>query len=107
MIGGIAANNAGGMCCGVDFNSYRTLYSMRVILADGHLLDTDDPQSCERFRRNHGELLESLASLAYQVCSNTELSDRIKHKYQIKNTTGYSLNARSITMILLKFFSIT
>ena len=93
MIGGIAANNASGMCCGVDFNSYRTLHSMRVILADGHLLDTDDPQSCERFRRNHRELLDSLASLAYQVCRNTELSDRIKHKYQIKNTTGYSLNA--------------
>jgi D-lactate dehydrogenase len=37
--------------------------------------------------------LDSLASLAYQVCSNKELSDRIKHKYQIKNTTGYSLNA--------------
>ena len=30
MIGGIAANNASGMCCGVDFNSYRTLHSMRI-----------------------------------------------------------------------------
>ena len=66
MIGGIAANNASGMCCGVDFNSYRTLHSMRVILADGHLLDTDDPQSCERFRRNHRKLLDSLASLAFK-----------------------------------------
>ena len=37
--------------------------------------------------------MDSLASLAFQVCNNTELSDRIKHKYQIKNTTGYSLNA--------------
>ena len=81
MIGGIAANNATNMCCGVDFNSYRTLHSMRVILADGHLLDTNDPESCERFRRNHCELLDSLASLAYHVCCNTELFDRIKYKY--------------------------
>ena len=82
MIGGIAANYAIGMCCGVDFNSYRTLHSMRIILADGHLLDTNDLASCER--RNRRELLDSLGSLAYQVCSNTKLSDRIKHKYQIK-----------------------
>ena len=66
---------------------------MRIILADGHLLDTNDPESLERFRRNRRELLDSLGSLAYQVCSNTKLSDRIERKYQIKNTTGYSLNA--------------
>jgi D-lactate dehydrogenase len=35
IIGGIAANNASGMCCGVDLNSYCTLHSMRVILTDG------------------------------------------------------------------------
>ena len=84
MIGGIAANNASCMRCGVDFNSYRTLHSMRIIFADGHLLDTNDPESCERFRRNRRELLDSLGSLSYKVCSNTKLSDRIKRKYQIK-----------------------
>ncbi len=36
-IGGIAANNASGMCCGTAQNSYRTLAGMRVILADGTL----------------------------------------------------------------------
>ena len=40
MIGGIAANNASGMCCGTSQNSYRTVSSMRVILYDGTLLDT-------------------------------------------------------------------
>ena len=40
-IGGIAANNASGMCCGVAQNSYQTLASMRLILADG---------SCARYR---------------------------------------------------------
>jgi D-lactate dehydrogenase len=34
-IGGIAANNASGMCCGTAQNSYRTLQSMRLVLADG------------------------------------------------------------------------
>ena len=36
-VGGIAANNASGMCCGTAQNSYRTLISMRIILADGTL----------------------------------------------------------------------
>ena len=31
-IGGIAANNASGMCCGTAQNSYRTLAGMRVML---------------------------------------------------------------------------
>ena len=42
MIGGIAANNASGMCCGIAENSYQTLLSMRVLLEDGTLLDTGD-----------------------------------------------------------------
>ena len=35
MIGGIAANNASGMCCGTAQNSYQTLAGLRVVLADG------------------------------------------------------------------------
>src|SRR5665647_225224 len=47
MIGGIAANNASGMCCGIAENSYQTLLSMRVLLEDGTLLDTGDEKACE------------------------------------------------------------
>ena len=42
MIGGIAANNASGMCCGTAQNSYHTLAGLRVVLADGTVLDTRD-----------------------------------------------------------------
>src|SRR5512134_685402 len=31
MIGGIAANNASGMCCGTSQNSYRTVAGMRIL----------------------------------------------------------------------------
>jgi hypothetical protein len=44
-IGGIVANNASGMCCGVAGNSYHTMHSIRVILSDGTVLDTGDEQS--------------------------------------------------------------
>jgi D-lactate dehydrogenase len=92
-IGGIAANNASGMCCGVAQNSYQTLQSMRVILADGSLLDTADAASRDAFRQSHAKLLAGLDALRAEVAANAELADRIAHKFKIKNTTGYSLNA--------------
>jgi len=92
-IGGIAANNASGMCCGVAQNSYQTLESMRLLLADGSLLDTADPAGRSAFRRAHGKLLDSLAALRAEVLANPPLAERIARKFKIKNTTGYSLNA--------------
>jgi D-lactate dehydrogenase len=50
-IGGIAANNASGMCCGTRDNSYHTLAGLRVILADGSVLDTTDAASVVAFRQ--------------------------------------------------------
>ncbi|WP_234399114.1 FAD-binding and (Fe-S)-binding domain-containing protein [Pseudoalteromonas sp. T1lg75] len=92
-IGGIAANNASGMCCGVKHNSYHTLKDMAIILADGTYLDTADAHSRAAFRQSHGELLASLEQLAQRVRNNQALSARIAHKYRLKNTTGYGLNA--------------
>jgi D-lactate dehydrogenase len=92
-IGGIAANNASGMCCGTAQNSYKTLNSMRVVLADGSVVDTGDPESRKAFAATHKELLDDLDSLARDTRDNTPLADRIREKFRIKNTTGYSLNA--------------
>ncbi|MBS0002769.1 MAG: FAD-binding oxidoreductase, partial [Thioalkalivibrio sp.] len=92
-IGGIAANNASGMCCGTAQNSYRTLESMRVILPDGTLLDTADTASREAFERTHGELLQALRALGERTRNDRALADRIREKFRIKNTCGYSLNA--------------
>ena len=92
-IGGIAANNASGMCCGTAQNSYRTMAGMRVVLADGTLLDTEDATSVARFRQSHAELVRALEQLGASTRADAALSERIRHKYKIKNTTGYSLNA--------------
>jgi D-lactate dehydrogenase len=45
MVGGILANNSSGMCCGVAQNSYHTLDSLLVLLADGALVDTASPDA--------------------------------------------------------------
>jgi D-lactate dehydrogenase len=92
-IGGIAANNASGMCCGTAQNSYQTLNSMRVMLADGAVLDTGDAASRAAFRASHGALLDRLAELSQRTHTDATLAERIRNKFKIKNTCGYSLNA--------------
>lgn len=92
-IGGIAANNASGMCCGTSQNSYRTLASMRVMLACGTLLDTGDAASRTAFRIARGDLVDRLGALAERTRGDDALADRIRRKFSIKNTCGYSLNA--------------
>jgi D-lactate dehydrogenase len=93
MIGGIAANNASGMCCGTVQNSYQTLSSLRVVFADGAVLDTADPESCRQFKQSHAGLLTGLEVLRRRIMANGPLCERIRAKYKLKNTTGYSLNA--------------
>ncbi|MCD5988651.1 FAD-binding oxidoreductase [Pseudomonas sp. CDFA 553] len=92
-IGGIVANNASGMCCGTAQNTYHTLAGIRVVLADGTLIDTEDPNSVAAFRVSHADLLEELARLGRGTRANTDLAAKIRHKYRLKNTTGLSLNA--------------
>ncbi|GAB3450051.1 FAD-binding and (Fe-S)-binding domain-containing protein [Insolitispirillum peregrinum] len=92
-IGGIAANNSSGMCCGTSDNSYKTLLSMRLILADGTLVDTGDAASVAAFRVSHADLLSELATLGRTTRDTPALAERIRSKFAIKNTTGYGLNA--------------
>ena len=92
-VAGIAANNASGMCCGVAQNSYHTLDNIRLVLHDGSILDTADEASISAFKTNHIQLLERLHILAIKTRCDEKLTALIKHKYRLKNTTGYAINA--------------
>ncbi len=98
MIGGITANNSSGMCCGVptyqygrgcvDYvdtctraqtrqNTYNTIEDIRIVLADGTVLDTASQESRERFGQSHGHLLSELSAMAHHVQhSNPDLLAR-------------------------------
>jgi D-lactate dehydrogenase len=93
MVGGIIANNASGMSCGIHANSYATIDSARIILADGTLLDTASPGSCEAFLRSKPELVATIRQIGDRIRSNPLLVQKIRKKHSIKNTTGYGLNA--------------
>lgn len=92
-IGGIAANNASGMCCGTAQNSYKTVDSMTIVFTDGTQLDTGSEESITAFKASRPDLIEGLAELIQATQHNAELSEKIRHKYRLKNTTGYALNA--------------
>jgi D-lactate dehydrogenase len=93
MVGGIVANNASGMCCGVDQNSYKTLKDMKIILQDGTRLDTSDDVSRDKFLKTHHKFCEKLLHLRDEILRDEKLVKLIKRKYKIKNTCGYSINA--------------
>ena len=91
MVGGIVMNNASGMSCGTWANSDRMLLSARIVFADGTMLDTADAKSREAFAGSHHEMLSQIEQLRDEVLSDAELTDRIRHKYSIKNVTGLNL----------------
>ena len=93
MIGGILANNSSGMCCGVAQNSYNTLEAASVLLADGTLVDTSQPDADGQLRRARPELHAGLVALRDQIRRDQALALRIRDKFRTKNTSGYSLNA--------------
>ena len=92
-VGGVIANNSGGMRCGVVADSYSTVRSLTFVLPSGTTIDTAAPDAAERFARAEPELAEGLAAIRDEIRADTELSERIRAKFGIKNTTGYRLCA--------------
>lgn len=93
MMGGILSNNSSGMCCGVSQNSYQTLDSLTFVLPSGTVIDTAAPDADDRFRAQEPGIAAGLLDLRQRVLANGALTARIRHKYRMKNTVGYSLNA--------------
>jgi D-lactate dehydrogenase len=92
-VGGVIANNSGGMRCGVSKDSYSTVRSMTLVLASGTTIDTAEAGAAERFAAAEPELAAGLEAIRDEIRADPELSERIRRKFAIKNTTGYRLCA--------------
>jgi D-lactate dehydrogenase len=92
-VGGVLANNSGGMRCGVVADSYSTVRSLTFVLASGAVVDTAAPDAGERFADAAPELAKGLAEIRDEIRADEQLSDRIRKKFRIKNTMGYRLCA--------------
>ena len=92
-LGGILANNSSGMCCGVVQNAYHTLESLTFMLPSGTVIDTARADADPLFRQREPALAQGLLELKARIEADPALAQRIRSKYRMKNTTGYSLNA--------------
>jgi D-lactate dehydrogenase len=92
-VGGVIANNSGGMRCGVVHDSYSTVRSLTFVLPSGTTIDTAAPGAAERFAAAEPELAAGLAAIRDEVRADAELAERIRRKFAIKNTIGYRLCA--------------
>lgn len=92
-IGGIIANNASGSNYGIIHNSYNTVQSMRIVMADGTLLDTGDQESCSSFKRTHPQFIEKINKLRQTALQNRHIKKTIERKFNLKNTCGYGVNS--------------
>jgi D-lactate dehydrogenase len=92
-VGGVVANNSGGMRCGVVADSYQTVSALTLVLADGTVLDTAAPDAEEQFAAAAPELAAGLIEIRDEIRADAALAARIARKFEIKNTTGYRLCA--------------
>src|SRR5205823_3661601 len=92
-VGGVIANNSGGMRCGVTEDSYSTVRSLSFVLPSGSVVDTAEPRAEEDFARQEPELASGLLAIRDEIRADEDLSARIRRKFEIKNTMGYRLCA--------------
>ncbi|MEV6535614.1 FAD-binding and (Fe-S)-binding domain-containing protein [Streptomyces sp. NPDC051639] len=92
-IGGVVANNAGGMRCSLPRNAYHCVSGITFVLPSGTSINTEAPDAESEFRKAEPELADGLLALRAEILADEELVERIRHKYTIRNTTGYALNA--------------
>src|SRR5580692_3992372 len=92
-IGGVLANNAGGMRCRPAIDSYHSIVAMRIVLTTGTIIDTEDPDSEKHFAASEPEMAAGLLKIREEIHADKELSARIVRKYGIRNTNGYAMHA--------------
>ncbi len=92
-IGGVIANNSSGMCCGTTQNSYKTVSSLTLLLPSGTLIDTGGADAEARFAAAEPALAAGLMEIKREIEDDGALVARLRHKFRIKNTTGYHMEA--------------
>jgi len=92
-IGGVLANNAGGMRCRPAIDSYHSIVAMKIILTTSTIVDTEDPQAEERFAAAEPEMAAGLLKIREEILADKDLSARMVRKYGIRNTCGYAMHA--------------
>ena len=73
-VGGVIANNSGGMRCGTTKDSYSTVRSLTFVLPSGTTIDTAAPDAAERFAEAEPELVAGLEAIRDEIRADEELA---------------------------------
>jgi D-lactate dehydrogenase len=92
-IGGVIANNSGGMRCTVKNDAYHSVSALTFVTPSGAVIDTAGPDAEEVFARAEPQLAEGLLELRRELLADPALADRTRRKYAIRNTHGLRLCA--------------
>ena len=92
-IGGVIANNAGGMRCTVQKDAYHTVSALTFVTPSGAVIDTSRPDAEKAFLQAEPRLAEGLLELRRELLADRILADRVRRKYAIRNTHGLRLSA--------------
>lgn len=92
-VGGVIANNSGGMRCTLDRDAYRTVRHLTFALPSGTVIDTAAPDAEQRFQQAEPTLAAGLMELRAELLADQALTARVRRKYSIRNTHGYRLCA--------------
>ena len=92
-IGGVIANNSGGMRCTIPRDAYHTVMALTAVLPSGTVIDSGAPGAEAAFAAAEPELARGLMAIREEILADKPLTERIKRKYSIRNTHGLRLQA--------------
>ncbi|HVI09493.1 MAG TPA: FAD-binding protein [Candidatus Binatia bacterium] len=79
-IGGVLANNVGGMRCRPEIDSYHSIAGMKIVLTSGTVIDTEDPHAEEHFAATEPEMAAGLMEIREELLADKQTCDRIVRK---------------------------
>jgi D-lactate dehydrogenase len=92
-IGGVIANNSGGMRCTIPIDAYHTVSALTAVLPSGTIVESGAPGAEAAFAAAEPELARGLMAIREEILADKPLTERIKRKYSIRNTHGLRLQA--------------
>jgi len=92
-IGGVIANNSGGMRCTLARDAYHTVTDLIFVLPSGTIIDTAAPDAEAAFALAEPALAQGLMALRARLLADQALTERVRRKYSIRNTHGLRLLA--------------
>ncbi|APT92543.1 RNA helicase [Corynebacterium phocae] len=90
-IGGVLADNAGGMRCSLPRDSYHCIEDMTFVLPSGTIVDTAAGDAV--FHKQEPQLHAQLADFRDRLRANKPVVELLKTKFSIRNTNGLRLDA--------------